>query len=81
MVSKSLRGIIGLRRSARLCQHRDDLSWQLPARPDKRNAVRPGRVNEPQPSDSRWRRVYVAVSIYAVVLIALLYGFSRYFGG
>jgi anti-sigma-K factor RskA len=40
-----------------------------------------GRVNEVTPSTSRWRRIYLAVAIYTVLAIVLLYVFSSYFGG
>ena len=45
-------------------------------------------MNEPEPineieeyPDEWWYRVYAAVMIFTVVVIALLWGFSRYFSG
>jgi hypothetical protein len=35
--------------------------------------------DEPPPFLGAWRRVYAAVIIYLVVLIALCYAFTRYF--
>jgi anti-sigma-K factor RskA len=43
--------------------------------------VLPGRANQATPSTSRWRRIYLAVAIYTVLAIVLLYAFSSYFGG
>jgi anti-sigma-K factor RskA len=42
--------------------------------------VLPGRAKKTTASTSRWRRIYLAVAIYTVLSVAMLYVFSSYFG-